>query len=462
MSAPTPITTVEDVKKEVLTIVTPTFCSGTLPLNRSQGGVFFSKGESSDASVINFADENLKDADIAKLVEASQRATFGRGDQDALKILDESYRKAWKMDSSQFSPQFDVIHSGVMDIVQEQLLHYEKGSVKLDPRLYELNVYGPGSFFKPHVDTPRGDDLFATLVVVLPTVHTGGSLLLGKGGKLLDFDSSTSVYHPGTKAPQIAFAAFYSDIEHEVTPVEVGYRVTLTYNLHLVKTDSVVPKEVPAKPLQKLVANLMKLMLNPEVLPKGGALGFGLLHKYPVDAKEVSLQEFSGALKGNDALVATACRRLGMKPTVRVVYGYDTEECIVDFVEGDGSSEYGEMSLQEMLSGEGFRSAPRVRDPSYRRISDRSLPILWVTPRMKMMTTEFAWSVCHDIDRVYGDFVLTAELKPLRDRVAWLVNAFPDLKEKYEGRLEEMIEQAGRGEDEDEDEDEEDSDMSDY
>ncbi|KAJ2926736.1 hypothetical protein H1R20_g10379, partial [Candolleomyces eurysporus] len=452
MSAPTPISTVEDLKKKVLTIVTPSFCSGTFPLDRSQGGVFFSKGESSDASLINFADENLKDADIAKLVEASQRATFGRGDQD---VFDESYRKAWKMDSSQFSPQFDVIHSGVMDIVQEQLLHYEKGGVKLDPRLYKLNVYGPGSFFKPHVDTPRGNDLFATLVVVLPTVHTGGNLLLGKEGKLLDFDSSTLVYHPETKAPQIAYAAFYSDIEHEVTPVETGYRVTLTYNLHLVKTDSLVPRELPAKPLQELVATLMKVMLNPEVLPKGGALGFGLLHKYPVDPKEVDLRKFSGALKGNDALVRAACLRLDMKPTVQVVYqgGYDNQEYIVDSAQDDLGG-YDEMGLQEIFRSIGAR---RVRDPSYRSKSKRSLPILWVTPRMKMMTTDSAFTTYgneYTVEHVYGDLVLIAELKPLQDRVAWLVNAFPHLKEKYGKRLEEMTEQAARDDKEEEEENE--------
>jgi hypothetical protein len=49
MSSPDPATTIEVLKKKVLTIVTPAFCSGTLPLERAQGGVFFSKGESSDA-----------------------------------------------------------------------------------------------------------------------------------------------------------------------------------------------------------------------------------------------------------------------------------------------------------------------------------------------------------------------------------------------------------------------------
>ena len=35
----------------------------------------------------------------------------------------------------------------------------------------------------------------------------------------------------------IQWAAFYSDCEHEVLPVTSGYRVTLTYNLYLNKTD---------------------------------------------------------------------------------------------------------------------------------------------------------------------------------------------------------------------------------
>ena len=325
-----------------------------------------------------------------------------------------------------------------------------------------MALLGPGSFFKPHVDTPRGNDLFATLVVVLPTVHTGGSLLLGKEGKLLDFDSSTLVYHPETKAPQIAYAAFYSDIEHEVTPVESGYRVTLTYNLHLIETNTAVPRAVAAKPLQELVATLMKLMLNPEVLPKGGALGFGLLHKYPVDTKEVNLKQFSGALKGNDALVKAACLRLNMKTTVQVIYkaGYRQEEYIVDSVQNEDAGGYDEMGLSEIFRSIG---AKRVRDPSHQSNSRRSLPILWVTPRMDMMTTETAFTTYgneYSVEFVYGDLVLTAELKPLKDRVAWLINTFPDLKKKYGQRLEGMSKSVGA--DEEDESQGDDSDMSWY
>lgn len=94
--------------------------------------------------MINLADEGLKHGDILKLVQVCQQATFGRGDQD---VLDESYRKAWKLDTSEFATQFDVMSSGVMNVIHDQLLHYEKNDLKLDPHLYKLNIYGVFNVF---------------------------------------------------------------------------------------------------------------------------------------------------------------------------------------------------------------------------------------------------------------------------------------------------------------------------
>jgi hypothetical protein len=40
--------------------------------------------------------------------------------------------------------------------------------------LYKLNIMGPGGFFKPHKDTPRGGETcFGTLVVCLPLPFSG-------------------------------------------------------------------------------------------------------------------------------------------------------------------------------------------------------------------------------------------------------------------------------------------------
>tara|TARA_R110002003_G_scaffold3_22_gene134 strand:- start:26993 stop:27403 length:411 start_codon:yes stop_codon:yes gene_type:complete len=83
---------------------------------------------------------------------------------------------------------------------------------------------GPSGFFKPHVDTPRSEFQFASLVVCLPSGHEGGQLVVRYQGHATTFDWSGSI-------ESIQWAAFYSDCEHEVLEVTSGYRITLTYNL---------------------------------------------------------------------------------------------------------------------------------------------------------------------------------------------------------------------------------------
>jgi hypothetical protein len=55
----------------------------------------------------------------------------------------------------------------------------EAGNVKAS--LYKLLVYGPGDHFLPHRDTEKEACQFGTLVVQLPCVHSGGSLIVRHG-----------------------------------------------------------------------------------------------------------------------------------------------------------------------------------------------------------------------------------------------------------------------------------------
>ena len=87
---------------------------------------------------------------------------------------------------------------------------------------------GPGSFFKPHKDTPRSESMFGSLVVVLPTRFEGGQLVLRHEGHEETYDCSKSFNHEGEVAT-VPWIVFFSDVEHEVLPVQAGYRVTLTY-----------------------------------------------------------------------------------------------------------------------------------------------------------------------------------------------------------------------------------------
>lgn len=44
--------------------------------------------------------------------------------------------------------------------------------------LHNFAITDEGCFFKSHQDTPRGDNMFGSLVISFPTKHTGGELIL--------------------------------------------------------------------------------------------------------------------------------------------------------------------------------------------------------------------------------------------------------------------------------------------
>jgi hypothetical protein len=64
--------------------------------------------------------------------------------------------------------------------------------------------------------------MVGTLVVSLPSAHTGGDLVIDHAGE--------STVFPASKE-QLTFVAFYADCRHQVTPVRSGYRVALTFTL---------------------------------------------------------------------------------------------------------------------------------------------------------------------------------------------------------------------------------------
>lgn len=77
--------------------------------------------------------------ELDRLAAACHPATAGRAHGDA---YDESHRKAVKMNPSDFSAQFDLVGSGLMKIVQDQLLQAETENTYLRAEVRELNVYG--------------------------------------------------------------------------------------------------------------------------------------------------------------------------------------------------------------------------------------------------------------------------------------------------------------------------------
>ena len=136
--------------------------------------------------------------------------------------------------------------------------------VKADER---IKVYSaPSGKFKPHVDTPRGEDQIGSLVICLPSEHEGGALAVRHGGQHSLFD-----WAPASKSA-IQWAAFFSDCEHEVLQVTAGHRVTLTYNLYVRDGGpSAMATQLQALDQEKLhfYAALKKLVECPTFLPNG-------------------------------------------------------------------------------------------------------------------------------------------------------------------------------------------------
>ena len=78
-------------------------------------------------------------AELDKLAAVCQPATFGLNQQD---VLDESYRKAGKLDRSDFAINLDVVRSGLLQAVRDALFGWEAAPRNIQAELYKLNVYG--------------------------------------------------------------------------------------------------------------------------------------------------------------------------------------------------------------------------------------------------------------------------------------------------------------------------------
>jgi hypothetical protein len=71
--------------------------------------------------------------------------------------------------------------------------------------LYELLAYETGGLFRPHRDTEKADDMFGTLVLVLPSAHRRGELIIRHGTREVSVNLSSA------EVSELTFAAFYAD-----------------------------------------------------------------------------------------------------------------------------------------------------------------------------------------------------------------------------------------------------------
>ena len=155
-----------------------------------------------------------------KLIAVARPTMFGRGEQT---LTDTTVRDTWEITPDLVTlsgPAWEATLGAVLDEIRDEL--GLPPTTKLRAELHAMLVYGKGQFFLPHQDSEKDDAMVGTLVVSLPSAHTGGELVVEHGGESVTYR---------VPREQLSFIAFYADCRHEVKPVKSGYRVTLTLNL---------------------------------------------------------------------------------------------------------------------------------------------------------------------------------------------------------------------------------------
>ncbi|KAF8167057.1 hypothetical protein K438DRAFT_2064776 [Mycena galopus ATCC 62051] len=349
--------------------------------------------------------------ELAELTAACQKATFGVGGAD---VFDESYRKAGKMDLGKFAACFDV--SGLLETISPDIMQGQNTDEDkfLKAEMYKLNVYGPGSFFKAHKDTPRSDDMIGSLVVIFPTTHAGGALTLEHAEKTWVFDSAADLASAATAS--LGYVAFYSDVTHAVEPVRAGYRVTLTYNLFLTdRRAGLATSQRHAPGFEPAFESALRtLLVTPAFLPAGGLLAYGLAHQYPFPAPP-KLEYVQGKramppsrlgpmlrlLKGNDARIRTGSEHIGLSTHVKVLYDSGENYDIDIAIDGKDSGK----RVEETEDTQGENS----EDPA----TAVGIPVHWVTKITnfnRVGSSYIAYGNDASIQHVYGNAALFVQV----------------------------------------------------
>ncbi|MEZ5303317.1 MAG: 2OG-Fe(II) oxygenase [Verrucomicrobiales bacterium] len=264
----------------------------------------------------------LTAAGAKAIIAAAEPAPYGMGDETR---LDDRVRKCWQIDASSLAwtnPAWARWIGKTTASIASKL--GVAGKVVAEP--YKLLLYEKGGFFLPHRDTEKIPGMFGSLVVGLPSAHTGGALRIRHGGseKVIQFGGSKRE----VQNRRIRYAGFFADCEHEVEKVAGGFRLCLTYNLAVVGRRAA--SRMPPSPDAALDAAMDQLKAE-----LGADLAAVLLdHRYT----EASFSPRK--LKGDDrqradAILASA-RRAGLVANLALLSLHQIGE-----LEGGGFDRYG-------------------------------------------------------------------------------------------------------------------------
>lgn len=298
-----------------------------LSINKMQykTGRFFCYEDSFSSEDINVEVQNVgrlkfpvNQAFIQKIIKISSKAKFGLGEKT---VMDTKFRDTQTLSAEKLKVTINEKSlSSLMSRIASGL-RISSGCV-IEPHLYNMLIYEPGQFFKKHRDSEKIPDMVATLVIVLPSEHKGGDLIIHHG-------KNTHLFYGSQNFDVVKCIAFYSDCEHEIEKVTEGYRIALTYNVVL-KT----PNISDVIPLNKYLDNSVSKYFTGSKHPK--SLVFFLNHSYSKHSLNWNM------LKGTDRINAHSLLSVAKKQN-RLCY-----LALADYKELKESHIYGDSSNNEV------------------------------------------------------------------------------------------------------------------
>jgi hypothetical protein len=393
---------------------------------------------------------------LEQLTEACEPASLRVVQEGA---TNEIYCKVGKMDLKCFAPLLVPGQTGLAEFIEDYLFEGLQAKTRITMELNELNVYsrhpifslvliqrrlssclGEGSFSQPRIESPRGARI-GSLVIIFPTQHEGGALLVRHNGHEWSFDAGREL---SARMPTIGYVVLLDHVEYEVEPVTSGHRVTLTYDLYHDSDDAVPEKDLASGPFSLSLyerafrGSFEALLENPEFLPNGGTLGFGLRHVYPVDRK---IEHVYDSLKASDAVVYRSFRALGFQP-VLYLYHEGNPGLLIDHRPSFGGYFKGSdelLQLTELIVEEGGSIIVR-QDDSYREdpnCDEDAEKVDWVTPVTSYNPHEVTFPAPYGhrmirVEKSYWDLCLVVRIGKAGERLMY--PTFAHVKKKSRRR----------------------------
>ena len=313
-------TTLENLRLAIHGVTAPFSCAGAFVPDEPVALIF---KDQTRFEVIRAKNSSDQKNELEPLLEHCKPAPFGAGKKTR---YDRTVRDALQLKAGEreFSiANFDPEEAGILKKIQRELVPHDPNPISAE--LYTVNVYTAGGHFAPHKDTPRGSNMFGTLVVCLPSQFGSGKLVLSHRGIVQKFDWGQAI-SVQKKSNQVHWAAFFGDVDHQIERIRSGARVTLTYLLRRDPGDSgdsgdPSSRDTACEDLAPRIQEAWRALLaDQKFLPKGGTLGYPCCHLYHQDARfqqtQSSItQQSVTMLKGRDHLAAATALQAGLKVT---------------------------------------------------------------------------------------------------------------------------------------------------